>query len=279
MSAMSRSRPRPTLKTNSLAPVRGNKGIEMAYRRKLKRLIAEMQASITYWLKAAYRANTPELAQDESPATALRKAMRKLSRRWQANFDQGATDLASWFAQETKDYADGSLQRILATSGFAVSFKMTRPMQDAYSAVIGENVGLIKSIAAEYLTQVEGLVMRSVQQGRDLSYLTEQLQKRFAITNRRAVLISRDQNNKATAVVERVRQSELGITHAVWQHSHAGQDPRPEHMKWDGKTYEIAKGMWSEVEHEWVWPGTPINCRCVSRPVLPALSGARVAPR
>lgn len=257
---------------NKLRPVHGNKGIEMAYRRKLKALILDMHASVLYWLRAAYRQNTPEIAQDESPARTLRKAMRRLARRWQANFDEGADQLARWFAQETKDYADGSLQRILGESGFAVKFTMTAPMRDVYASVIGENVGLIKSIASEYLTQVEGLVMRSVQTGRDLEYLTTELRKRFAITNRRAVMISRDQNNKATAVVNRVRQKELGITQAIWHHSHGGQEPRPEHVKWNGKPYDIDQGMWSEVAQKYVWPGTEVNCRCVSVPMVPGLA-------
>lgn len=261
---------------NKLRPVHGNKGIEMAYRRKLKRLVLAMHESVLYWMRAAYRQNTPEIAQDESPARTLRKAMRRLARRWQAQFDEGADNLAAWFAQETKDYADGSLQRILADSGFAVRFTMTAPMRDVYASVIGENVGLIKSVAAEYLTQVEGLVMRSVSMGRDLEYLTTELSKRLAITNRRAVLISRDQNNKATAVINRVRQKELGITQAVWHHSHGGQEPRPEHVQWNGKLYDIETGMWSEVDHEYVWPGTPINCRCVSVPVIPGINRAPV---
>ena len=104
---------------------------------------------------------------------------------------------------------------------------MTTPMNNALQATITENVGLIRSIPERYFTEVEGLVMRSVARGRDLSYLTDELQKRYGITRRRAALIARDQNNKATSVMQAARQKSLGITQGIWRHSHAGKEPRP----------------------------------------------------
>ncbi len=100
---------------------------------------------------------------------------------------------------------------------------MTAPMNNALQATIAENVGLIRSIPEKYFTEVEGLVMRSVARGRDLSYLTDELQKRYGITRRRAALIAHDQNNKATSVMQAARQQSLGITQGVWKHSHAGK--------------------------------------------------------
>ncbi len=250
----------------TLRPVIPNAGIEATYRKKLKRLIAEMQASITYWLEQRYRAS---MAQDATPADDLQRTMTHLAEQWQARFDEGAQRLADWFAQKTKNYADGTLQGILKDSGFAVKFTMTEPMENAYSAVIHEQVGLIKSIASEHLQEVQGLVMRSVQQGRTLGELSQELEKRYGITKRRAALIARDQNNKATAVLTRTRHQQLGITQAKWRHSHAGKHPRPSHVAFDGKTYDIDKGAY--IDGEWILPGELINCRCTARPVLPGI--------
>jgi hypothetical protein len=47
-----------------LRGVRPNAGIEAAYRKKLVALITEMDNSVQYWLRAAYRANEPVMAQD-----------------------------------------------------------------------------------------------------------------------------------------------------------------------------------------------------------------------
>lgn len=251
-----------------LRAVNPNAGIKAAYRKRLDALIAEMNDSILYWIGAAYKRTG--LAQDESATVTLRKALHKVARQWQDRFDEGADNLARWFAQKTKSYSDVALGKILEDAGFSVEFKMSSAMNDAYQAVIGENVNLIKSIAAENLTQVETLVMQSVQTGRDLGTLTRELEHRFGVTKRRAALISRDQNNKATATMTRVRQRELGITTAIWKHSHAGKAPRPSHLKADGEEYDIDKGMY--LDGKWTWPGVEINCRCVSRSVIPGLS-------
>ena len=88
-----------------------------------------------------------------------------------------------------------------------------------------ENVSLIKSIASQFHTQVEGMVMRSVTEGRDLSALTKDLQKRFGVTKDRAAFIALDQNNKATSAIQRERQTALGIEEGIWMHSHAGKVP------------------------------------------------------
>lgn len=230
-----------------------------------------MHRSLVRWLTAAYRANEPELvAMDRSPAVELQNAIRKLARRWQKRFDDLAETLAKQFAGEALRYSDASFKAALKKAGFTVQFKMSGAANDAYRAVIGENVGLIRSIASEHLSEVEGLVMRSVQNGRDLGFLAKALEARYGVTRRRAALIARDQNNKATAVITRVRQLEAGITEAIWMHSHAGKHPRPSHVAADGKRYDVKKGML--IEGEWILPGEKINCRCVARAVVPGLS-------
>lgn len=253
-----------------LKPVRPNTGLQAALRKKLLSLVDEMANSVEYWLSATYKANQPKIAADESPAAILRRKMRRLARQWQANFDDGAENIARSSAEKAKDYTDKAFQQSLKDAGFTVHFKMTDTMQDAYQAVIGEQVGLIKSIAQQYLTQVETLVMQSVQAGRDLHTLTESLQQQYGVTRRRAELIARDQNNKATATLTRVRQTELGITEAIWMHSHGGKMPRQSHVAADGKRYNISKGMY--IDGEWILPGEKINCRCFPRSVIPGIT-------
>lgn len=251
----------------TIAPVRPNAGLQAAYRKRLDALIAEMADSVDYWLRAAYRANEPEMAQDASPARALTAVVARLRRRWQKRFDEAAPELAQYFATAAVDRSDRTLRAILKRAGFSVKFQMTRAANDAYQAIIAENISLIKSISSEYFTEVEGLVMRSVQRGRDLGGLTTELMDRYAITKRRAATIARDQNNKATAVINRVRQKELGITEAIWMHSAGGKKPRPSHVAFSGKKYDVERGAF--IDGEWIFPGEKINCRCVSRAVLP----------
>ncbi|MFL9998458.1 phage minor head protein [Paraburkholderia sediminicola] len=116
-------------------------------------------------------------------------------------------------------------------------------------------------------------MMRSVQTGRDLGGLTDELQERYGITRRRAAFIAQDQNRKATATVTRVRQEGLGITEAIWLHSHGGRHPRKLHIEADGKRYPVSVGMY--LDGAYTWPGREPNCRCVSRSIIPAVDEGR----
>lgn len=255
-----------------LKPVRPAAPIRAKYEERLLGLINEMNASILHWVKAEWRRNTPEttlLGEDETPAKSIQIAISRLGRRWLKRFDQLSDSLAEYFAKATRDRCDRALMADLRKAGFTVKFKMSPAMRDAFDAVRAENVNLIKSIAQQHLSHVETLVMQSVSQGRDLGALVKGLEKTAGVTRRRASLIARDQNNKATAVMTKTRHLELGITQAKWLHSAGGRSPRPEHVHFSGKVYDIKEGHDFGDGNGAVWPGTAINCRCVSVPIIP----------
>ena len=258
------------MKPKTLRPVHANRGVEAAYRKRMQALIAEMARSFEYWLAAEYKKAPPvmaEIAADASPVKAMLQSIRELGARWLKRFDDAAPKISAAYLNAMFGATDKSFKQALKDAGWAVDFKMTKPMREAFQASLAENVGLIRSIPQQYLTQVEGVVMRSYSAGRDLETMTKDLRAIHPITKRRAELIARDQSNKANAVVNRTRQMELGITEAVWMHSHAGKTPRPDHVAADGKRYKIAEGCL--ISGKYIQPGTEINCRCVARPVLP----------
>jgi SPP1 gp7 family putative phage head morphogenesis protein len=257
----------PGKQVKTLDAVRPNAGLAIAYQRKLESLVDDMQASLLYWLKSAYRANTPELASDAVPANELNAKMRELSRRWQRNFNRGSGELAEWFAKSSADRTDTALHAALSRAGFSVRFTLSDGARDVINATTFENVSLIKSIAQQHLAEVEGIVMRSVSQGRNLRTLTDELQVRYQITRKRAVRIAHDQTNKASASIQRTRQRELGVTEAVWKHSNGGKHPRESHVAMDGKRYDVNEG--ALIDGKRIWPGTEIWCRCYSKAVLP----------
>lgn len=289
-------------KPQTIRGVKPNLGLELRYRRVLLKMVDRMSESVTYWLKSAYRQNEPVMAEDAKakpdakkkikseqskasqakarkriardglPAEELQKAVRKLARRWQRQINEGAPALAKYFAQAAEDRTSGDLERILSESGLTVEFTLTPAQRDVLKATVNANVALIRSLPAKYFASVEQAVMESVQQGRDLSYLAKRLQREHGITKRRAALIARDQNNKATSALQRARQTELGIKKAIWHHSHAGKVPRRTHVQMDGKTYDVQKGMYDSKEGRYVHPGELINCRCTGESVIPGLS-------
>lgn len=252
------------MKPKTLKPIYPNVGIERELKKALIDLIDEMQASLMYWLSASYKANTPLLAMDANPAKTLQNRASKLRKRWQKRFNDAAEALSISFSDKIRKHIEYNFGRQLS-----VKFVYTDRMRDVMNATIGEQVGLIKSIAEEHLSDVEQIVMRSVANGRDLKYVTDELMKRYNLTKKRAARIALDQNNKATGQIVTVRQLELGITKAIWVHSGGGKTPRQSHLK-AGKErleFDIKEGAF--IDGEYIKPGELINCRCVSRAILP----------
>lgn len=267
---MKRSRRAKKTTRKTLRPVRPNAGVQAWYRKKLTNLITEMNNSVLYWLGAEWNKTAlPSLALDATPASLMRSAVNRLKNRWQRKFDDLAKTLSRRLTEQTLSNSDASLFGALKEAGFTVKFQMTPVMDNAYQSVIGQQVGLIRSIPQQYLTQVETLVMQSVTRGRDLETLTNKLKEQYGITRRRAAFIALDQNNKATATLQAARQQSLGMTKGIWRHSHAAKTPRPSHLEADGKEFDLSKGLF--LEGEWVLPGQAINCRCGWEVVIPSL--------
>lgn len=262
-----------TTKPKVVRAVHANAGLAAKYRKQMLALIDEMGASVEHWLSATYRSSPPRVAalvaQDATPSQQINKLLRDLARRWLKRFDEAAPKMAAGYLTGAFRSSDSALRMALKDAGFAVKFEMTPAMRDAFEASLAENIGLIRSIPQEYLQQVEGVVNRSYAAGRDLATMVRSIRNIYPVTQNRAVLIARDQSNKANAVVNRTRQLELGITEAIWMHSNGGKTPRASHVAANGRRYNVAEGCL--IDGEYIWPGEKINCRCTSRIVIPGL--------
>lgn len=267
--AMSKQLRAPTAKPVVLGAIQPNAGVEAAYRKKLQDLVTEMSRSYIYWTRAAWKKDDPGLAMDAGPVAELRKTMRRLGEHWQSKFAKVAPELAGAFANGATSTAQAAFQAELAKAGFAVKFTLTDGAKEAYQSVLQSNVSLIKSIPSEYHTAVEGDVWRAVQSGYDLEKLTHNLHERYGVTHRRAAFIAKDQTAKAKAAIEQARRVELGLYFAIWQHSHAGQEPRIDHVKagQDKLRFDVRKGAY--IGGKWILPGTEPRCRCTSRTIIP----------
>lgn len=239
-------------------------------------LLQETEASILYWIKAQYRDDPPEMAQDASPAKEMQKRFAAIAKKWQKRWEDGADKIAKSFIKGSYSATESSFRSALRDAGISVKFSMTPAVQDAFNAQVAENVALIKNIPQQYLTQVEGIIQRSYSGGKNLDYMIDGIQKETGVSHRRVVNISKDQSNKAHSTIERARRLELGLEEAAWIHSGGGQHPRPEHVKAgrERRVYSVREGCpipdeKGRLEH--IQPGEKVGCRCVSRVVIPGL--------
>lgn len=237
--------------------------IKAQYQKALIKMADEMRDSVTYWLTARYGAREDEIvAADASPTANLLKELRALLRQWGKRFNEFAATRALWFAKSTNRSVTTQLVSSLKDAGLTVKFANSRRVNSILRAIVAENVGLIKSIPQQYLSEVEGIVLRGVQNGRDMGFITEELQGRYKVTRNRAITIARDQTNKATEAISSQRCQSIGVTHGFWMHRSGSKKPRSTHEAMNGTRFELAAGLYDSAVGYEVKPGELINCHC-----------------
>lgn len=264
--------PRPEmLRGKTLQP---SAAAEAAYGQRLRKLINRMTRMVDSDLKAFFKEPTAKeyFAQDASISAQARILMNALIERSQGLFDIAARPLADLVASDASKSSAASLKHSLRALSQGLTLKtdmISGSIKDVLSATVTENVGLIKSIPSEYLTQVQGAVMRSITQGRGLADLVPFLRKQEDITLRRARIIARDQTRKAFSNLNFARMDKIGIEEYEWLHSAGGQKPRQLHVHMSGNIYRVDKPpIIDEKTGQRGKPGDLINCRCTATPII-----------
>lgn len=179
-----------------------------------------------------------------------------------------------------------SLRRVMAVDPFRFE-PWLAPLSESW---VRENVSLIRSVAEEYLGEVERIILRQVREGGDMGETMKTLMERFGVSQSRAELIARDQATKFHGRLTQERQQRLGIQMYRWINSGdervrgnpSGKYPKavPSHWvmqgklcRWDDPAVYSRDGgkTWAErtVQMPKEHPGQPIQCRCWAEPVLP----------
>lgn len=136
-----------------------------------------------------------------------------------------------------------------------------------------ENVGLIQSIGAEYLGQVEALVTEATTQGIRAEALKQQLVDRLGVAQSRAELIAVDQVLKANAQLAQERYQRVGVTRYRWSTSH-DERVRDSHKELGaasdrGTIYRFSDPpVVDKKTGRRANPGGDFRCRCVAIAVL-----------
>lgn len=257
----------------ALRPIRPPIAIERAYHKKLKALLKEMDRSLYYWLRAEYRKAEPEIVGDSAMAD-LRTKMKYLAKYWNKKYNEKAAEMANWFATEVQKHTTRNLQNQmkkakLAELGFDLKFSYhSRKERNTLKSIVEHNVNLIQNMSEQHLLRIQGVVLRGIETGHDLSRMTEELEKTFGVDERRAEIIARDQTAKASNNLSRDRLLSYGVTKGKWMHTASGKTYRDSHVDMDGEIYDIEDGCYDPDYGAKVQPGELVNCHCVCIPVI-----------
>lgn len=237
--------------------------IKAKYQRSLTAMVEEMRDSVLWWIRARYRAREDDIkivAMDASAPRELEDEIRRLLGFWDRKFHKFARREAKRLADSTNKDTTRQLYNALRDAGLIVRFRNSKYVNNMLQSIIVENVGLIRSIPQQFLGDVRTIVMQSVQNGRDMGYITRQIQTRYKVSRNRAITIARDQTNKATEAISRARCAEVGITHGIWMHRSGGKVPRKTHEAMDGERFALEEGLYDSDVGENVKPGELVNC-------------------
>lgn len=204
-----------------------------------------------------------------APSTRLADTLNELYKKWQKHYNVFAVKTASWFSRTIAKYVKNDMMLSFREAEFRGQMIHDGQIafEDIEASVFAEAAALIKTIPQRYLERVSVMVNESVRRGRDLGYLTEELKKAYNISERRAIVIARDQTAKATESLAITRAQAFGLTRAVWMHRSGAKVPREKHVAANGKEFDLREGCL--IDGEYIFPAQKINCHCTFRLIFP----------
>ena len=258
-----------------LKPIKPDVTIGLWYQSKLIKLVRAMNDDYHNSINTLYK---KQLVTDSVFSTQIDIILKKLLNKWSDEFNSISKKLSTNFINKVSyDTRQKLIKRAqhLITIEPDSQYKRIAKLQ---KALILESVGLIKDLPQKMYNDIQGDLMRGIVQGSAISpqrlvdlglppltkYINEPLEKRMQQVIKRARLISRDQLFKATSAINNARMIDNGITHSEWNHSHGDKNPRPSHLKADGKIFENKKGLL--VDGEYIFPAQLVGCTCFSTP-------------
>lgn len=250
-----------------LPPIAPRLAPELQYRAALRRLLAAAAKEVRESVIPLYAA---ELALDRAQRAYTGDAARE-----------------SWFVRlraminELTGVVTGTVRNILDlegkqhTKGFMAAAKKAlgidlaavvheEDISDYVETAVARNVSLITGFGDDLLKRIEQTVYTSAIAGNSVATLKSKLKEQFGISDRRAALIARDQTAKFNSDLNRIRQTQAGVTSYTWATSH-DERVRERHRRLDGKIYKWGEPTGAE---DGGAPGQPIRCRCVARGIV-----------
>jgi SPP1 gp7 family putative phage head morphogenesis protein len=256
-------------------PLNPSAAIEQRYYLALRVLIDRMTAEADHELKQLFRTEHAEeyFAQDASISSQARILTNALIKKYTDLFASLSKPMAERFAEESDKSSDiavkSSLRQMSDELTLSTKTITSGPLNDILNATVTENVGLIKSIPAQYLNGVQGAVMRSITTGNGMQDLVPYLQKHKGITLRRARMIAKDQTVKSFTSLSRARMQKIGLKSYTWRHTAGSRHPRKLHIELDGRVCDYNDPPVIQHDPEVRGhPGQLINCICRMVPIL-----------
>lgn len=250
--------------------VKNSKKSEVRYRKELNALIVKMNETVRNQLAPALFALEREYIAD-GYAEDLAKIMDNMELNFNG-INREAQIIATSFVSSV---ATVNKERFYRAMNSVVGIDLSRAIQNedltnVLQSATRANVKLIRTIPAEYFSQIEQIVYNGTTKGNNARSMIDQIlgvknQAGQSTTSKkafnRAKLIARDQTAKLNATITQQRNEKLGIEEYMWVTSR-DERVRATHKANDGKIFR-----WDSpppTGH----PTEEINCRCFAKSII-----------
>jgi SPP1 gp7 family putative phage head morphogenesis protein len=200
-----------------------------------------------------------------------------LSKKWAQAFGRIATisawDMIDGVAKDSDAKLKTSLKELSGDLTLETS-AISGPLRDMLDASAKANIALIKRTDGKFLDEMQGDVMRSIQNGNGLQDLIPAFDKRGVEVRNWAQNVALDQSRKVFNDINKGRMQAVGLDEYEWIHGGGSNHPREYHRDvLNGKIFKLsdppviqeARGKTAEVRGK---PGDLPYCRCTMRPVF-----------
>jgi SPP1 gp7 family putative phage head morphogenesis protein len=251
-----------------------NAADETLYYLRLVQMINKMTSEVEAELTKLFEGKTGQeyFAQDASLSAQAKILTNALTKKFEDLFAGNAQRLAKSVANKANKSSSRTLHSSIQQLSGGLSLSTTSlagKLTDILKSTVSENVALIKSIPAKYLSGVTQAVMRSITTGQGLQDLVPYINKHKGITLKRARVIARDQTRKAFNGLSKGRMQDIGIQEFEWLHTAGSDHPRPLHVAMSGNIYRFDDPPVIDLKtKERGIPGQLPNCRCRMKPVI-----------
>lgn len=237
-------------------------------------LIDRMHKDALQELKNAFNEHASDSAMDGSISSQGRIKINFLKDKWESIFNKAAKKFTDKMIRKNIAHSKTTLGMSLKNISKDLSIKFDNSdvfMSNIIKASTEEAANLIKTIPQDYLNDVQGQVMRSISSGNGLADLVPYMNSIYKNNARHARLVALDQTRKTYNSINLGQMRKIGVSKFEWIHSGGGKHPRAEHIKLNGKVFDIDKPPFIGVMYGkdiYGFPAQLPNCRCTMRPLV-----------
>ena len=209
---------------------------------------------------------------DESPNERYKAMLALFNKKLRAKYSAKVIEkLVRRALKRSSVYTQREFDRRLKSFGIDLSKSDVMKRYSSYmSTAVMENVMLVKNLRDEQSKRLQSIVLRGMREGIPSTRLRGDIQHALQIGKHRATTIARTETHKLTQQLADARAMDVGMTRGVWR---AVMDNRTstQHASFNGKSFNLEKGLWDPKTRSWNWPGRRPNCRCWTEYIVPGV--------